>query len=476
MFWSGIDNVGLTIVKIIISIILARLLSPADFGLMAMISIFIAVAESLVQGGFGSALIRKAYITQIDYSTTFIFNLITSFSLYALLFFSSPLIASFFNQPNLDILTKVVAFVFVIHSFGYIQQVILRKSLAFKKLAIINVFSSVTGGFAGIGMALAGFGVWSLVAQLLTKACTASLMFWRLGSWKMDLSWDKQSFKENFTFGYKLTLAQIINSIAFNAYNLVIGKIYNVSILGTYYQAKKLSEMPTSVIRSVFYSVSFPVLSSVQQDDKRLIKIYLQLMRSAAFITFPVMILLSVIARPLILVLLTEKWLDSIQYFQILCFSGMLLPLMGITVNIPLIKGRSDVVLKLEIFFKAQMIFFLFITAFMGLKAMIFGILVQVLVQFLVNLVYVSRFLNISFIKQLANIFDLFFISCIAAGITYLLKYMITNSVILLVSQSTLFVSIYIIINYIYKAQEIIEIRKIYKGIIRKKYEALRSI
>jgi len=461
LLWSSVDNVGLNVVRMIITVILARLLEPADFGLIALLTIFISISESMVQGGFTSAMIRKTDVRDDDYSTVFIFNLAVSVLLYAILYATSPLIASFFGQPELNPITKVVALVIIFHSFGIVQNITLRKEINFKSIAIVNLGSTILSGGAGVLMALNGYGVWSLVTQMTSKAFLTSLFLWIFGKWKLSLKFNKASFKSNFNFGYKLTLSDIVNSIANNAYDVVIGKVYSASTLGFFYQARRLSRLSSGIISRVFKSVSFPVLSSLQNDKEKFGRAYLQFLRSAAFISFPLMMLLIVIAAPLITLLLSEKWTDTIPYFQLLCINGMLIPLIVISGNIPVIVGRSDLLLKFTLFYNVQMVIALVITASLGVLAMVIGLVVQMVTHFFINIWFVERLTGIKFKKQLRSLLDIFLISFLSSTVAYILPYLISWNYNILFLQIIIFCTVYLLIQYFIKSSELAEVKKI---------------
>lgn len=461
LIWSTIDAVGLNVFRILITIVLARLLDPADFGLIAVLNIFIALSEAITKGGFTTALIRRLEVSDKDYSTVFTFNFVLSLLIYFIIYLISPLIADFFNEPSLRSIAKVVALVIVFHAFGLIQNIALRRALNFRALAFVNIVSTVLSGGIGITMAYTGYGVWSLVAQITLKALISTALMWIISKMKVRVGFYQESFKENFNFGYKILLSNIINTLTMNAYNVVIGKLYNTESLGFYYQAKRLSDFSSQIISNVFKSVSFPVLSSIQDDETRLTNAYIQFLRHISFIAFPLMMLLIVVANPLLTMLITDKWLESVPYFQLLCISGMLLPLIVLSGYMPLIKGRSDIFLKMEIFYKSQLMLALIITASFGIKAMIIGMVVQIAIQFFINLTIVSRLYKLSFLFQVGRLKDIFLISFAVSLVTYLLKYVILTNEYLIFVQVFLFTLLYISIQYLIKSKELFEIKNL---------------
>lgn len=468
LFWTSIDSVGLNIVRLIITIILARLLEPSDFGLIASIAIFIAISETMVHGGFVQALIRKVEVFDTDYSTVFVFNIVLATLFYFLIYFLSPFIAAFFDQPILVPVTKVIALVIIFHAGGIVQNISLRRALNFKTLAIINISSTLLSGGLGIAMAYQGLGVWSLVAQTTLKAFLSTLLLWLQGNWKLSLAFSRKSFRENFNFGYKISVASIVNKLGTHAYNIIIGRLYNMESLGFFYQAKKLNQTIQGSIAQVFQQVSFPVLSSIQEDRNRLINIYISFIRTTAFISFPLMMLFIVIAPAMFDVLFTDKWAESVPLFQLLCISAVFVPLIYVSGNIPVVKGRSDLFLKLEIIYKIQLFVSLAVTATIGVQAMVIGIVIQVVIQFLINIVIAGRLLNITLFYQLNRIVPMFLLSFLIMMFTTLFDFLFISSIYLLLLQVAIYIGLYISINYILNSNEQKEIIKIISGKLKR--------
>lgn len=468
LFWSGIDVVGLNIIRIFITIILARILEPTDFGLIAVLNIFIALSETIMQGGFTTALIRKLNITKEDYSTVFVINFVLSLLIYAIIFVLSPTIANFFDEQSLNDIAKIVGLVVIFHSVGIVQNISLKRNLKFKALAIVNILSTILSGGTGILMAFLGYGVWSLVAQITLKALLSSILLWIFGDLRVQFGFNVKSFRENFSFGYKILLSNIIVTLSTEAYNVVIGKIYNAESLGFFYQAKRLSDFASRIISNVFKNVSFPLLSSIQEKEAKLLDVYLQFQRTIAFITFPLMMLLIIVANPLLTLLLTDKWSESIQYFQLFCLSGMLLPLIVLSGHMPIIKGRSDIYLKYAIIYRGLAILALIITASFGISAMIIGIVIQLTIQFFINMLLVSKLYNLSFLTQIGKLKDIFLVSVVISLITYFMKYFILENNYLLFIQIILFVCLYLSVEYFMKSKELLEIKILLKNLVLK--------
>ncbi|MFT6842893.1 MAG: teichuronic acid exporter, partial [Psychroserpens sp.] len=330
LLWSFIDNFSKLGLTFVIGIILARLLDPREFGLIGMITIFIALSQSLVDSGFTQALIRKKDCTQADYSTVFYFNLFVGIILYTVLFFYAGAISRFFDEPQLLLIVQVVGLSIIVNAFTIVQRARLIKAINFKLQTKISIIASMSSGIIGIMMAYSGYGVWSLVFKTLLGFTITSLLLWIWNKWKPSFEFSRNSFKEMFSFGYKLLTSGLIDTAYRNIYLLVIGKYFSAAELGFYTRADQFSNLPSQNITSVIQRVSYPVLAEIQHDIPRLKTAYQKIIKSTMLITFVSMIILAVVAKPLVLTLIGEKWLPSVIYLQLLSFGGMLYPLHAI--------------------------------------------------------------------------------------------------------------------------------------------------
>lgn len=418
LLWSFIDqfaNLGITFIA---GIILARLLSPREFGLIGMITVFIAVSESFINSGFSSALIRKKDCTDTDFSTVFYFNLVTGILFFIILFFSAPAIAGFFNEPQLEAIVQVLGIILIIDSLTLIQRTILTKRIDFKLQARISVIASLGSGIVAIVMAFNGFGVWSLVAQRLLRQGLNSFFLWLWNQWKPLLVFSSQSFKELFSFGSKLLISGMINTIYNNIFYIIIGKYFSATDLGYYTRAQNFSNLPSQNLNGIIARVSYPVLSVIQDDKIRLKTTYQKLILSTMFITFVLMLGMAAVAEPMIITLIGEKWRPSIIYLQMLCFVGMMYPLHALNLNMLQVSGRSDLFLKLEIIKKILAVPIIIIGIFWGIKIMIAGMMVNTLIAYYLNSYWSGRFIGYSFKQQVTDILPSFGLALImAAGV-----------------------------------------------------------
>jgi len=421
LLWSFIDqfaNLGITFIA---GIILARLLSPREFGLIGMITVFIAVSESFINSGFSSALIRKKDCTDTDFATVFYFNLVAGILFFFILFFSAPAIAGFFDEPQLEAIVQVLGIILIIDSLTLIQRTILTKRIDFKLQARISVIASLGSGIVAIVMAFNGFGVWSLVAQRLLRQGLNSFFLWLWNRWRPLWVFSKQSFKELFGFGSKLLISGLIDTIYRNIYYLVIGKYFSAQELGYYTRAEGFKNLPSQNLNSIVSRVTYPVLSSIQDDIPRLRNNYQKLIRSVMFITFILMLGMAAVAEPMIHTLIGAKWEPAIIYLQMLCFVGMMYPLHALNLNMLQVQGRSDLFLKLEIIKKLIAIPTIIIGIFWGIKIMIAGMMVNTLIAYYLNSYWSGVKIGYSFRQQVKDILPSFLLAFTMGVLVFML-------------------------------------------------------
>jgi len=409
--WSFIEQIGNQGIAFLIGIFLARLLTPREFGQIGMITVFIAVSQTFINSGFKNALIRKKNCTDIDFSTVFYFNLVVGIILFFILFLLAPVISDFFNEPELKPITQVFGMVLVIDSLTLIQQTILIKRIDFKLQTQISVIASIGSGVIALIMAINGFGVWSLVVQRLVRQALNSVFLWLWNQWKPLLIFDRQSFKELFGFGSKLLVSSLIDTLYRNIYYIIIGKYFSALDLGYYSRADNFKNLPSQNLNTIIARVSYPVLSSIQDDKLRLKNNYQKLIRGTTFITFILMIGMAAIAEPMIICLIGEKWRPSIIYLQMLCIVGMMYPLHALNLNMLQVSGRSDLFLKLEFIKKTLAVPIIFIGLFWGIKIMIAGMIVNNFISYYLNSYWSGRFIGYSFKEQVVDILPSFFLA-----------------------------------------------------------------
>lgn len=424
--WGFFEKFSLQVFALVQGIILARLLLPSDFGLIAMTSVFLAVSNILIDSGFSSALIRFNKRTSIDYSTVFVINVVISSIVSLLLCFSAPYIAAFYKEPLLIKIIRVNALLIFMGSFISIQRVKMIAELRFKQKSFMGIVVTIISGIISIVMAILGFGVWSLILPSFFSLFLNFLFYWYYQKWFPGITFSKDSCKRLFGFGSKLLISSLINTIYDNIYPLVIGRKFSSMSLGYYSRAHSYSLLPASTITEVIGSVAYPVLSEIQDNEEALLRAYRRMLRVSAYIVFPIMIGLAAVARPLIFVLITSKWEASVIYLQILCFSMMLLPVHALNLQLLKVVGRSDLFLRLEIIKKILGITILFITVPFGIFYMCIGNVISSYLCLLINTYYTGKLLSFGFIRQMKELGPSFLYSismgCIVWGILLLLS------------------------------------------------------
>ena len=420
VIWSAVDRFSAQGIQFVFSILIARLLMPEDYGVIAMLGIFMAVSQTFIDSGFGTALIRKIDRTETDFSTVFYFNIAVASVFYAILFFSAPAIANFYETPLLESVTKVVALNLIINSLSGIHNAKLSIAIDFKSRAKISIITTLLTGAVGLWMAYAGYGVWALVVQNLFSSVLRTVMLWIIVKWHPKLVFSWKSFKELFSFGSKLLASGLLDTLYNNIYTLVIGKVFSPSTLGVYSKANALAEFPSSNITGVLQGVTFPVLSTIQNEEERLADAYKRFLRLSAFVVFPLMVGLSAVADPFIRLALTDKWEGAIILLQIICFALMWYPIHAINLNILQVKGRSDYFLKLEIIKKVQGVLFLVVTVPMGIVAMCCGKVISSLISLIWNTHYTKKLIGYGYFAQMRDLLPVLIHSLVMGGIVLL--------------------------------------------------------
>lgn len=421
LFWTFSQRFSVQLINFGVSIIMARVLLPADYGLIGMLAVFMAIGSSLMDSGLSSSLIRTPNADQKDYSTVFFINIIGSIIIYAILFLTAPFIASFYDQEILTPIIRVYTLSFIISAFVSVQSTRLTKEMNFKTQMKIQIPSVIGGGILGIVLALQDYGVWSLVWMNLFQSTLSAIQHWIYSGWRPNFLFDKERFKYHFNFGYKLTLSGLLDTIYNNIYNLIIGKFFPVAYLGYYTRAKSLQQLPVQNISTALNKVTYPMFSSIQHENVKLKMAYKKLMQQVLFWIAPTMILLGVIAEPLIRFLLTEKWVPAVPYFQTLCAAGILYPLNSYNLNILKVKGRSDLFLKLEIIKKVIITIGIFIAVPFGIYGLLYLQVIISFVAYFINSWYSGKMINYPMIEQVRNILPTILLATLIGGFSWFL-------------------------------------------------------
>lgn len=401
--WNFTEKFLVKAVSFVISIILARLLAPSDYGLTGMLAVFLSVSSVFIEGGLAKALIQRQDCQDIDYSTAFVTNVSMSLVIYVVLFFAAPLIADFYDEPLLVSLTRAMALTIVLGSFNIVQRAKLMANVDFKSLAQINVLSIIVTGAIGITMAYLGYGVWALVGQAIGSTLFLIFIFPFYSKWKPSLRFSKESFSRLFGFGSKLMITGVYSVIFNNIATICIGKAYKSQQLGYYTRASQFPDLISFTVNDVLGTVTFPVLSELQNDKDRLVAVYRKSLLATALVIFPVMVLCALLAYPLVLILLTEKWVPCVVLMQWLCLARIFTPLSALNMNILNAVGRSDLFMKLD-FSKAPLtIIILAITIPISVEAIVIGSFVDSFLCFFINAYLPGRMFGYGAWQQLKD-------------------------------------------------------------------------
>lgn len=432
--WNAIGRFSTQGVNFIIGLILARLLSPSDYGVVGMVGIFFAIAQTFIDSGFGSALIRKNDCTDTDYSTAFYFNVIVGLVCCILLWVASPFIANFFNTPILKDLIKVMSLNMFVSSFAIVHGTKLTHAVDFKSQSIIKLITAIISGVCGVLMAYKEFGVWSLVYQQLIATGLRVVLLYVVTKWLPKLEFSKGSFKYLFNFGSKILAASLLHTIYANMTTMIIGKFYSAKDLGYYSRGESLATYPSTNITGILQSVTYPVLSKIQDDDEHLIQSYRKLISMTSLVIFFGMFLLAALAKPLIVTLLTDKWLDAGIYLQIFCFAYMFDHICALNLNILYVKGYSNLVLKLEVIKKTISISMILAAVPFGVMAICIARALYTQIAVVINTYYTGKLFGLGYVKQVKDFSKYLICSIIAVIPAFLITLINVHNVVQLIA------------------------------------------
>ncbi len=422
MVWTALQKYSTMLIRFISGIVLARLLTPYDYGCIGMLAIFMTLAESFIDGGFGSALIQKKQPTQEDYSTIFFWNLGMAVLLYAVLYFSAPAIAGFYNIPLLSDVLRVQGIILFIYAFNIVQYNQLRKKLNFKILSKVAISTSIISLTITIIMAYHGYGVWSLVAQNILSALIPAFVFWFYIKWRPILIFSRKSFKELFSFGFYIFMNNLFVMFSQQIQGLLIGKFYNPMIMGYYSRARSTGNLASLSISQILSQVTFPLYSEVQDDKHRMVNILNSLTGIIAYLTFPLMLVLILVAKPLFVLLYSDRWLESVPYFQILCLVGLGTCLQAVNLQTIFAIGKSRTLFIWSILKQSIGLVLMIggLIAF-GIYGLLYGAVIHSWTCTLINMYLVEKYIKHDLKMQLWNLFPIAALTLIAFFTSYLI-------------------------------------------------------
>ncbi|RXA21994.1 lipopolysaccharide biosynthesis protein [Methanosarcina sp. MSH10X1] len=403
IIWTFFEQIFRIGIQTITTLILAWFLLPEDFGLIAMLTVFFALANSLMDSGFSQALIRKKEVSKTDYSTAFYTNLTLGFLIYILLFSSAHFISIFYNEPRLVMLVRVMGLIVIINSFQLVQVADLTRKLNFKVQFRVILPSAIFSSIVAVSMAAMGFGIWSLVFQMLIFSFVSTTLYWTVNKWRPSKEFSLESLNEMFGFGSKLLASGLLETIFQNIYVITIGKLFSATLVGYYFFAQRIQQLVVDQLSGVVQKVTYPALSSIQDDNPALKSFYRKIIQVVTYVVFPCMIALVVLAKPIFSLMLKEDWLPAVPYLQLLCIAGLLYPLHVINLNILKVKGRSDLFLHLEIVKKIMMVIILLVSSKFGIFGILIGEVISSFLAYIPNSYFSVKLINYSIPEQLRD-------------------------------------------------------------------------
>lgn len=425
IYWTFFNMFATNGLSFIVGIIMARLLSPSDYGITALPAVFMAVANIFINAGFATAMIRKAELKEEDLSTAFIYSTAVGITCYMILFFCAPLIADFYNVPVLIPLLRVTALTFIWSPLSIPQNIIMQRKLDFKTPTKIAITTNIIGSIIGISLAYMGYGLWSLVASGVVSSISTVILTWFAVRWLPTTGWSKDSFKYLWDFGNKMMASALLDTVYCNIAPIIIGKYYSTADLGVYNRAQNYVNLIAKQGTGVIQKVTFPVLSKLQSDDEALERNYRKMLKVSAFVLFPVMTLLAALAKPFIIILVTEKWIGSVILLQLLCFDFMWYPIHAINLNLLQVKGRSDLFLKLEIWKRLLCLTVMACTLPFGLIYFVAAGIISSFICLFINTYYTGKLINVGFMKQMRDLLPTYGLSllifCVVLGMNQFL-------------------------------------------------------
>lgn len=468
IFWSAVDKITNRGISFVIGILIARILSPADYGLVGMIAIFIALSTIIIDSGFSQALVQRKNRTQEDFSTAFFFNIALASICYVIIYLLAPIVAQFYHTDQLVSILRVSAIAVVINSLCTVQRANLLIKMDFRTTAFVNVISVAISGGVGIYMAYNGYGVWALVYQTIINQSVATLLLWGFGGWSPTFVFSKYSFKVLYSFGSKLLIAGTISTVMREIYAVMIGRMYKVSDLGYYTRATQMTDVISFTANEIVNSVTFPILASIQDEKDRMISVYGRMLSMTAFFIFPIMTIFAVISAPMINVLLTDKWAPAIPLIQWLCFARLFTPISSLNMNLLNAVGRSDLFLKLDLCKIPLIILSMIITIPISVKAIVIGNVIVTFICYFINAYLPGKLFGFGVKSQFKVFYKIILTTAITALITHLSMMLFDDNLTKLVIGCFSSVVSYYLLSLMFKVNEVYEINKLIKKYINR--------
>lgn len=451
LFWKLLERMGSQGIQFIVQIILARLLLPKDFGLIAIVIVFTTFAQVFIQRGFSTALIQKKDADDLDFSSIFIVNLLMSVIIYTILFITAPFIAKFYDNYELVALIRVLSIILIFGSINSIQNAYIARNMLFKLLFKSSVVSIIMSGIIGVLLAYLNFGVWALVTQQIVNQVVITIVLWFTVEWRPSLNFSLVRTKKLFSFGWKLLVSSLLNTLYLDIRTLIIGRVYSPSLLGIYNRGEQFPRLIVTNIDGSIQSVMLPTLSKYQNDIPKMRSIVRRAIKTSSFVIIPIMALLFVISEPLIVIVLTEKWLASVPFLQLFCISYAFIPIQTTNAQAINAMGRSDIFLRMEIIKKIIGIGLLIISIKYGILWIAISMVVTSIISTVINAYPNKLLLDYGYLNQLRDIMPIIFVTILTILVVYPIKLVIVQPFFLVFIQSVLGVIAYILFSIIFK-------------------------
>lgn len=444
LFWSFIDKFGQQILNFASMLVLMNIVAPDAHGLIASLAVFTALSTILIDSGFGRALLNRKEVSTMDYSSVFYFNAGFSIFLYLLLFFLAPFLSDLFNAPVLVPVSRVLFLALIFHAFGTVQYTILMKNADFKGITKMNMLALLIADIIAIAMSLAGYGVWALVAQIVLFAVFRTIFLWVYSSWRPVLKFSLSRLKYFFGFSSKLMLSSMISSTVNNIYPSLIAVFYPMNQVAFFNQAKRYQEIPFLTLSNTFRSVSMLILSEINDQPERLKRVVRKLIKSVAFLSFPIALMMVLVAEPTFYLFFKEKWLASVPYFQVLTLAGMLLPFTFIFNELFIAKERSAFFLGLEVVKGVVLILLIVLLFPKGIMGLAVSWVVYMIVTLLLSMIFSGKVIQYSLPDFLKDTLPYLFMALISTVVSYFSTRVITNGILFVVVNPVMIALLYI--------------------------------
>lgn len=469
ILWRFFEKISVQGVQFIVTIVLARVLSPAEFGIIALISIFIILSNVIVEGGLTTALIQKKDADNIDFSTIFYTNLAVSLSLYIILFLAAPFIASFYDEPQLTSVVRVLSITIFFYAFNAVQMAYVAKHMLFRKMFTVSLISSISAGCLGIALALLNLGVWALVAYNLSMTVFTTLIMWFVIKWRPLLIFDKIRFRGLFNYGVKIFFTNFIITLFVNIRSLIIGKMYSAGTLAVFDRGKQLPCLIMDNITAAIQVVMLPAFSNEQDDRPKVKSMLSRAIKTSSLFIFPLLVVLFVTAKPLVLFLLTDKWIEAVPFVRIFCVAYILLPIQMTNMEVIKSLGKSNIILKMEFVKKTIEITVLIISLCFDVYAIAWGVVVYNFICLYINLYPNSKLIDYKVTEQIKDVLPCFIISIIMGLIISLFLFLDLPNIIMLLIQFVVGVGVYILLCYAFKLDSFFYVLELVKNKISSK-------